>query len=65
MSQSTATAGGLVIGLGSAATLFLWGIHEWRRKDRCQLLLLILGSTIAILTAPGEHHLVNATLPRP
>jgi hypothetical protein len=65
ISQTVGTVICLTLGIGSTLALLAWGIAEWRRRDRCQLLVLLAGSLIGFLTSTGLDLVANAELPPP
>ncbi|MGW4690386.1 hypothetical protein ACWEPM_36665 [Streptomyces sp. NPDC004244] len=65
ISQTAGTAIGLALGILSAIALTVWGVYEWRRKGRCQLLIMVAGSCIGFLTSPGLDLVAHAELPPP
>ncbi|MFB6807257.1 hypothetical protein [Streptomyces sp. NPDC056387] len=65
ISQTAGTVVGLALGILSAIALAVWGVYEWRRKGRCQLLVLVAGSAVGTLTSPGLDLVAHVKLPPP
>ncbi|OKI62596.1 hypothetical protein [Streptomyces sp. MJM1172] len=65
ISQTAGTVIGLALGILSAIALTVWGVYEWRRRGRCQLLILVAGSAMGFLTSPGLDLVANVRLPPP